>query len=99
MWPVLSGANSTSPRTELLVSKSCLVTAKWKVLTGSQKGASWPGEHYPNMTTQTEKNNIQKYSQDCKDGCLYNVDQDATEHDDLAAQQPDAFRDPLQPEA
>ena len=96
MWPLLSGANGTSPRTEVLVSSSCLVTAKWKVLTGRIAGASWPGEHYPNMTTETDQSWLSQYEQDCgKTGCLYDVSEskgDKTEHVDQASQQPQVLQ-------
>ena len=87
---MLSGenGNGTSPRTELLVSQFCLVTPKWKVMTGSIAAASWPGERYPNMSTQIERNwiddrsdkNGTKYVHKCgpqksyASGCLYDVD-------------------------
>jgi arylsulfatase I/J len=89
MWPVLSGENDTSPRTELLVSKDCLVTDKWKVLTGNIAGASWPGPKYPNMTTQDTGNYIYKFNQNCgSGGCLYDMQEDMTEHNDKASVEP-----------
>lgn len=36
LWGVLSGHNTTSPRTSVLVDKTTLITQKWKVMTGHQ---------------------------------------------------------------
>lgn len=36
MWPVLSGAASASPRTDILFTNTALLHGDWKLLTGKQ---------------------------------------------------------------
>ena len=75
MWPMLSGANSTSPRDELFIDTSVLIQGDWKLITGSVSSASWPGPTYPNASTAAEQNSLDKYTAKCSphDPCLYNV--------------------------
>ena len=51
MWPLLSGKNMTSPRTEIFFSSQALIVGDWKLLTGSIKSAAWAGPTYPNATS------------------------------------------------
>ena len=51
MWPLLSGKNMTSPRTEIFFSSQALIVGNWKLLTGSIKSAAWAGPTYPNATS------------------------------------------------
>lgn len=41
---------------------------------------------YPNLTTANDP--VYDTTLDCKDGCLFNVAQDPTEHYDMAAENP-----------
>lgn len=94
MWPLLSGANGTSPRDELFIDTSTLIQGDWKLITGAASSASWPGPTYPNASTAAHKNSLDKYTAKCspKEPCLYNVgggtDGDWTEHHNVAAANP-----------
>eukprot|EP00052_Salpingoeca_macrocollata_P009358 m.73926 g.73926 ORF g.73926 m.73926 type:complete len:523 (+) comp17066_c0_seq1:390-1958(+) len=87
VWPLLSGANNTSPRQEWLVDEGALLQGEWKLLTGRQIEAGWAGPQYPN--TSSAGHEVCTVSLACKDGCLFNVVNDPTEHVDLAAAHPD----------
>lgn len=87
MWPVLSGAAAASPRQNILVDKTTLVEAQYKLMTGQQSGATWSGPQYPNASTSTAP--VYAASVDCGKGCLFDVNSDPTEHHDLAAEKPD----------
>ena len=89
MLPLLLGTNTTSPRTEIFFTKDCLIDGDWKLLTGAQSSASWPGPTYPNASTAASNNTLDRYSLKCNTACLFNVAEDMTEHDDLAAAHPD----------
>jgi hypothetical protein len=102
-WPMISGTNRTSPRTELFVTGDLLIQGDWKLITGKAKSASWAGPTYPNKSS--DGNTLDRYTADCTgpdsmapnlDGvgpCLYNVGNgphgDWTEHVNVAAQFPD----------
>lgn len=89
MWPMLSGANMTSPRTEMALSggpvgHTALIVGRYKLLRGKQPSAFFPGPHMPNKS-DTGGN----VSLDCSQGCLFDLDADPTEHVDLAQSKPD----------
>jgi arylsulfatase I/J len=111
MWPLLSGANSTSPRTEVplgaqqsdmglpgspypaaTVVQGIIRADGWKLLIGNVTQNIWTGPTYPNKTT-----NWTDIPHPCGDpndkkskgGCLFNIFTDPTEHEDVAAQNPD----------
>ncbi len=86
MWPVLSGANMTSPRKEILVRADTLVSGDYKVILGKVSGASWAGPQYPN--TSSPGHEVMHGELDCTTGCLFNVQVDPTEHQDLAIEEP-----------
>eukprot|EP00049_Salpingoeca_infusionum_P001522 m.48939 g.48939 ORF g.48939 m.48939 type:complete len:549 (+) comp11071_c0_seq2:65-1711(+) len=87
MWPFLSGQEKTSPRTDILISDSTLISGDWKVLTGKVSEANWGGPLYPNMSTYDDP--ISKYSLECgQSGCLFNVATDPHERNDVAAENP-----------
>ena len=97
MWPLLSGANASSPRTHVLLGSSDgtdksgntivegVVRADgYKLLLGKQASAFWTGPVYPNSTTYPAG------SENCgKQGCLFNVLADPNEHDEISAAHPD----------
>ena len=62
VWPLVSGATETSPRTEILVNANLLVTTRWKYVRPNQTmiEASWGGAQYPNGSTISEENWIAK---------------------------------------
>ena len=86
MWPMISGQNSTSPRVEIPVTNSTLISGDYKIITGELSRAGWTGPHYPN-STQYVNNTV-----NCGDGCLYNIKMDPYEYHNLAAEKPDVLK-------
>jgi arylsulfatase I/J len=93
MWPLLTGATETSPRSEVPLSPQSLISWPWKLQLGLQEFSSWTGQTYPNASSTDAAIN---YVIDCGDGsgpsspgCLFNMEEDPTEHTDLAAVNPD----------
>eukprot|EP01051_Picozoa_sp_SAG22_P020571 SAG22_NODE_4210_length_1344_cov_1.318876_1_plen_250_part_10 len=98
MWPMLSGANATSPRATLVLRAvpptegevgqaglihtmrlpGAQVSSRMKLVTGTQ-GGYWGGQYAPNTTKAVTLPS-------CGAGCLFNLDVDASEHIDLAAE-------------
>jgi len=101
MWPLLSGANASSPRTHVLLGSSDgtdksgntivegVVRADgYKLLLGKQASAFWTGPTYPNSSTYPSG------SENCGDaGCLFNVLADPNEHDEISAAHPDVVKE------
>ena len=89
MSAMISGANVTSPRTELMLSSLAPLEGSgaalimvvggvtFKLVRGSQSNGAFPAPAMPNSSSST-------VSVDCTSGCLFNLDVDETEHDDLA---------------
>ncbi|XP_065191775.1 arylsulfatase B-like [Sycon ciliatum] len=86
MWPMLSGQNTTSPRTEIPLSPG-LISGDYKILVGNNDQAGWTGPQYPNQTNP--KGGISSNVQCGSDGCLYNIKTDPEERNNLAAGSPD----------
>ena len=90
VWPLISGQNSTSPRTDIPASINALISGDYKILVGNMQQAGWTGPQYPNSTNP--KGGI-KAVEDCGDsGCLYNIKQDPEERNNLAATMPDMLK-------
>ena len=69
------------------VGPSALIAGQDKLLLGKQAGAGWDGPLFPNASSTT--NNPHGQVLDCgASGCLFDVLQDASEHNDLAASLP-----------
>merc|ERR1712039_187668 len=59
LWPLLSGQNKTSPRTELAIGDfqgqttlvGGLISGQYKVLLGTNAQAGWAGPTFPNTTS------------------------------------------------
>ena len=90
-WPLLSGQADAGARAELLLttggiagSGGGLLNGSLKILFGNQKPAIFPGPNYPNGSAPAP------LTVDCGQwdvagsGCLFDLDADPTEHDDLA---------------
>lgn len=89
VWPMLSGANLTSPRQGFLVTKDMLMSGEWKFVRGhtNMVEAASGGPHYPNASTA--KDPIDSHSFVCPAaGCLFNVEQDPTEIHEVSAKHP-----------
>jgi len=91
LWPLLSGANSTSPRTEILLGNDNggthvqgIISGHYKFLQGLQSQDGWQGPFYPNDTVWNGDTAIH----DCTGGCLFDIFEDPTEHNDLATTNP-----------
>lgn len=87
MWPLLSGQNATSPRTEYFINSEALISGKWKLLTGTQKGSGWGGPRYPNISSAGHE--VGLINLPCTPACLFDVESDRTEHNDVASENPD----------
>jgi arylsulfatase B len=97
LWPLISGANATSPRREVYLGDTDtgmqtgntrlqgLINASsgMKVLVGELWWSSWPPPQSPNGN-----NTNYNVSVHCSPACLYDVLSDPNEHKNLAGQQP-----------
>ena len=82
VWPLISGKNLTSPRTQIPISEQGLIDGDYKYLIGNISFASWSGSQFPNSTSI--QHTIEYTFMDCSNGCLFNVVQDMTEHINIA---------------
>ena len=96
MWPLLSGANTTSPRQYVVLGSSdtspqagnttvqgVIRNDGFKLLLGNVENNWWTGPVYPNSTTYPTGH------YNCGGGCLFNIFDDPTEHNEISAQHPD----------
>jgi len=88
VWPLLSGANATSPRVEVPLTAGSIISGRWKLLTGPQGEATWAGLRYPNASSVAAPVDPGP-TLHCPAGCLYDVVADPTEHFDVAGAHPD----------
>lgn len=97
LWPYLSGAEPTSPRTEIFADPGVLIVGDWKLIGANEKNATqgkgvkvgtacWMGPQYPNGTTDPGCNRTETCAEN--GGCLYNIKEDPSEHVDRAAEKP-----------
>lgn len=89
VWPLLTGANTTSPRVDFAATEYTLVTPKWKLIVGGvHTDAGWSdGAFYPNASTPG-KNDPYMSTLDCTAPCLFDVSGDLGEHDNVAGANP-----------
>ena len=88
MWPLISGQNSTSPRTDIPASNFTLISGHYKIITGNVNMSTWTGPHFPNTTTKRDDTHV---IEKCGDGCLFNIKSDPNEHVNLATKMPDVL--------
>lgn len=86
MWPLISGANMTSPRTEILVREDTLVQGRYKLIVGTVDHAGWAGPQYPNITSAGHE--VALVNLTCDPGCLFDVQADPSEYHNIARGQP-----------
>ena len=89
MWPLISGANSTSPRTDIPVTYYTLISDDYKIATGVLNFSIYTGPQFPNTTTKSSEVDT-KY--DCGNGCLFNIKEDPYEYNNLATKMPDVLK-------
>ena len=88
VWPLISGQNTTSPRTDIPITYESLISGDYKILTGTVHSAGWSGPVFPNNT-----NRWITTEEECGDsGCLYNIRKDPLEYVNLAKTMPDMLR-------
>jgi len=86
MWPLISGANLTSPRTEIPFTPDAIIQGNYKLLTGGDNTyAVWTGPVYPNRTSNLKQLNEKLH---CHHGCLFDVVNDPSERNDISKQNP-----------
>lgn len=99
MWPYVIGNTSDSPRTEIMIGSEqftqktgqvggwngALISGDYKLILGVQSYGFWQGPVYPNAST----NHAAEVTFDCGDGCLFNIQDDPSEYNDLAKSQPE----------
>jgi arylsulfatase I/J len=85
MMPYFTGEVDKSPRTFIFNDVNTAVIqindTLWKIITGEEGSACWMGPQYPNASGNPGCDS----TVNCGDGCLYNLDADPTEHDNVAA--------------
>lgn len=92
MWPLVAGLTKISPRYELVMNKNTLFQGDYKLIIGSStKYAIWQGKAFPNASSPSQRElESTKLVCDTKKnwGCLFNVQEDPGEHEDLAEEMP-----------
>ena len=103
LMPYLSGAATTSPRSEVFADPDTLIVGDWKLVGANAANASeaagkgspvpfacWMGPRYPNGSADPHCHR----SEDCASagGCLYDLARDPAEHVDLASAEPARLR-------
>ena len=93
LWPYIAGENNTSPRVDVHLSQTALVSGDYKLIVGSAKFACWGGPLYPNASTASGPlypggtvATPCKTTVECgASGCLFDVAADPQERRNLAA--------------
>jgi len=88
IWPLISGTNNTSPRTEIPIDKGTFIQGNYKLYTENVGYAIWSSPIFPNKTSTPVAQN--EVSRNCSalGGCLYDIVNDPSEYNDIAAANP-----------
>ena len=96
MWPLIVGEETVSPRKELIMNKNTIFHGKYKLIVGSStKYAIWQSAVFPNGSSPTQQELEETYLVcDSKKnwGCLFDVEEDPGEHNDIADENPALVR-------
>ena len=92
MWPLITGENTTSPRTEIPINGNVLIQNNYKyMVNASFDYASWGNYIFPNSSSPQHP--IQGTTMDCKyPGCLFDLDKDMTEHNNIVNENMDIVK-------
>eukprot|EP01084_Bolivina_argentea_P289517 497179_1 len=98
MWPYLSGKVNESPRNIIIhdhlmytdVTQGAIRNGKYKLVIMNESQASWYGQFSPNESWT--KNMTQIYACSVNNPCLFDLDLDITEHNDISLQLPDIVK-------
>ena len=81
--------SSAPPRVEIPLSRQALIVGEYKLIWNEKERVSkagWTYPTYPNANTKPSE--IYDASVDCSTGCLFNVERDPGEHNDVASSEP-----------
>jgi len=92
LWPMIVGQNSTSPRTEIPLGAPALglqglISGEYKLLLGPVAENGWQGPFYPNISTNWDSGLSIEICGTA--GCLFNIIEDPTEHNEISAKFPE----------
>ena len=108
MWPLISGANKTSPRDEWSITPfaeeygpralhggdaSYISEGRYKLIVGNISQAGWCGPTHPNSTDTWDSFETVL---SCEKGCLFDVVEDPNEHRDMSSIMPEKVAEILE---
>mmetsp|Transcript_8331 Transcript_8331/g.16826 ORF Transcript_8331/g.16826 Transcript_8331/m.16826 type:complete len:542 (+) Transcript_8331:2-1627(+) len=87
---LFEGGGSAWTSKPLFLSSNAVILDEYKlILQNSVSPAGFPGETYPNASSYMSPVDDVKLNLNCSTGCLFNVVDDKSEHNDLAGEMPD----------
>lgn len=90
MWPLISGEKTASPRVDIPLTLTALISGEYKILVGDNRDAGWTGPVYPNNTHPQGGIDTVEHCGD--NGCLYNIVEDPEERVNLASKLPEVLK-------